>query len=457
MTFSSTYPRGSMAHMEDLVVYELQEALLPSLLGFEIEVLGNQVDWEKDQLNRATPIILVSAVDIDHEKGFYLADPIVLSFVAIVPGGNQRERRSRAFNACQSVANWMRNAANSNPWQPGRTTMERIHPAAIASLTATRVSDPYLEPPVPITAPAYLEPGQSGTASVPAVTGATYTWAIAGGVITAGQGTASVTIQAGALGDLSLACQITTASANCGGSATVQVVPAPAVTIALPPTVVTGGTYTATAVLESGGESYAWSISGGTITAGQGTGTVTYVPWDAGSVLDLTCAAVDSRGLAGTGTASSTVVAPLYQRVKYRTAYGTDLISPASTDPLLDILAVGNETPYVSFEIPPQGYSPDDPEVPLVQVDAGIPVALTGASVICGEGYLFSAWAIYGSADASTWTQLGVFTGPGGYGPNTETLEFSATYRYWQCRLVGNVYGGYPQNILETRFLPFLS
>jgi hypothetical protein len=124
---------------EDQAVSDLIGAAIPQLSGFQIEALNNQVDFEKDQLVTAVPHLLVAWTGADHEHGFFGGDPFTLAFVAVVPGGSQRERRSLAINALSAIASWMRDPAVGSPYQPNKSAVERLHPLAVATLTASRV------------------------------------------------------------------------------------------------------------------------------------------------------------------------------------------------------------------------------------------------------------------------------------------------------------------------------
>lgn len=127
---------------EAQAVADLIAAAIPELANFNIEVLEGQVDFEKDQLNLAASYLLVACVGSDPEHGHPGADPLTLAFVAVVPGGNQYERRSIAFNAVHAISNWMRGpSAPMAPacYQPLRSAVERVHPSAVATLTASIV------------------------------------------------------------------------------------------------------------------------------------------------------------------------------------------------------------------------------------------------------------------------------------------------------------------------------
>ena len=133
--------RKPLSFWEDLAVTDLQEASIDALSGFQIESLSNQVDWEKDQLNRAVPHIIIAATRVAHlNGGFPTQDPVTLTFVAVVPGGLQYERRQRAMDALTGIADWMRmNELAMCSYQPSETMLERMHPLAVATLTVLRV------------------------------------------------------------------------------------------------------------------------------------------------------------------------------------------------------------------------------------------------------------------------------------------------------------------------------
>ena len=129
-----------LSYFENLVVSDLKAAALPALAGWEIEILGDQVDWEKDQLNSTVSHLLVSANRVKHINGFPARDPLTLSLVAVVPGGLQKERRMLAMDTLCAVADWMRtDEIAHSQYQPDESVLQRIHPLAIASLTVNRV------------------------------------------------------------------------------------------------------------------------------------------------------------------------------------------------------------------------------------------------------------------------------------------------------------------------------
>jgi len=108
-----------------------------------------------------------------------------------------------------------------------------------------------------------------------------YTWNITGGNITAGSTTNTITVTWNTLGSQSLSVNYSDGNTCTAASATVKNVtvnPLPVPTISGPASVclnVTGNTYST----ESGMTNYTWNITGGVITAGSTTNTIT-VTWN---------------------------------------------------------------------------------------------------------------------------------------------------------------------------------
>ena len=93
--------------------------------------------------------------------------------------------------------------------------------------TAWALLDP--APASAISAPSSVTTATGGwTASVPSQTGVSYAWSLVNGTITSGEGTSAVTFDAGAVGTLTLRCQVTRASdgSTSTGSADVNVLAA---------------------------------------------------------------------------------------------------------------------------------------------------------------------------------------------------------------------------------------
>ena len=107
-----------------------------------------------------------------------------------------------------------------------------------------------------------------------------YLWTISGGTITAGAGTNLVTVTWNTVGSETIAVNYTNANGCTAASPTsksVAVTPLPTPTITGPSSVCVGATGVSY-VTEAGKVGYTWSITGGTITSGAGTNTIT-VNW----------------------------------------------------------------------------------------------------------------------------------------------------------------------------------
>ncbi len=111
---------------------------MPELSGFAIDSLAGQVDLENDQLQIATPSLLVAVVGADHAGGAAAeADTLQLAFVAVVPGADQKVRRQTAMDALMAVRRWM--DEYDTPYKPTSTRTERLHPLVVAALFANRI------------------------------------------------------------------------------------------------------------------------------------------------------------------------------------------------------------------------------------------------------------------------------------------------------------------------------
>ena len=135
-----------------------------------------------------------------------------------------------------------------------------------------------------ITAPAAVCATSTGnTASVPSAVGnATYNWSITGGTTTAGNNTRQITWTAGSGASANISVTITDGNGcQCSSSTVVTINALPSCTITAPAAVCAYSTgNTASVPSAVGNATYNWSITGGTITAGNNT---TQITWTAGS------------------------------------------------------------------------------------------------------------------------------------------------------------------------------
>jgi hypothetical protein len=110
---------------------------LPELQGFAIDSLAGQVDLQNDQLQVATPSLLIAVVGAEHAGGAAEADTLQMAFVAVVPGADQKVRRQTAMDALMAVRRWM--DEYDTPYRPTTTRTERLHPLTVAALFAHRI------------------------------------------------------------------------------------------------------------------------------------------------------------------------------------------------------------------------------------------------------------------------------------------------------------------------------
>ncbi len=148
-------------------------------------------------------------------------------------------------------------------------------------------------PDCTITAEDAVCDGSAGhIAAVPdAGVGATYTWTVTGGTITAGQGTTSMTYTAGAGATVTIDVTVV-GGAGCQSTCQkiVTVNANPDATITAAAAVCDGSTGNAASVLDAGvGATYAWTVTGGTIDSGLGTSAISYTATNPATVtIDVT-------------------------------------------------------------------------------------------------------------------------------------------------------------------------
>ncbi|MDR3684776.1 MAG: hypothetical protein P4L11_13695 [Geothrix sp.] len=127
----------SIDAIEQEAVTNLIALNLPELQGFAIGSLAGQVDLENDQLQVATPNLLIAVVGAHHVGTAAEADTLQMAFVAVVPGSDQMVRRQTAMDALMAVRRWM--DEYDTPYAPTTTRTERLHPMTVAALFANRI------------------------------------------------------------------------------------------------------------------------------------------------------------------------------------------------------------------------------------------------------------------------------------------------------------------------------
>ena len=190
--------------------------------------------------------------------------------------------------------------------QVGTTTL--VNPSSVATSGTYYIkasygsADNYWFKPVTVTINPQPTPSISGSNSICAnstgnvysvtnVTGNTYAWTVTGGTVTAGAGTNSITVTWGAAGTGTVAVLETITATSCTqtNSLSVTINPNPTPSITGSTAVCTTNTGYVYSVTSVAGNTYSWTVTGGTITAGAGTNSIT-VTW----------------GAAGTGTVAVT-------------------------------------------------------------------------------------------------------------------------------------------------------
>jgi hypothetical protein len=186
----------------------------------------------------------------------------------------------------------------------------------------------------------------TATYSTPFNAGSAYIWDVTGGVITAGANTNSITIQWNTVGAGSV---IVTDSIMAGGcktttspySVTVNPYPTPVVSGNNLVCINTSHTYS---ISSNTGRTYLWSISGGTITSGQGTASVD-VLWNTSGVGTLV--ASDSVNATGCKTVSSIYNVTVNPAIASNSVTSSQTIcSGASASTLIGSTPTGGNSTY---------------------------------------------------------------------------------------------------------------
>ena len=253
-----------------------------------------------------------------------LSTPTISSFTASGPiaSGSAATLTANFAGGTGSLDHGLGVVTSGSPVSTGTLTTSTTYTLTVTNAANTTVTAQttvtVVQPPLTpvLTVPASVTAGATGlVATVPTQVGSTYTWTITGGTITGGQGTTSLTFTVGSAGSLTLSCSVTNSLgvASAPGSATLTVVPAPLTPVLTAPASVTAGvTGLVATVPAQAGSTYTWTLTGGSITGGQGTTTLTFTAGSAGS-LTLSCSVTNAAGTASSpGSATVTVVpAPL--------------------------------------------------------------------------------------------------------------------------------------------------
>ncbi|MBK9796367.1 MAG: hypothetical protein IPP58_07695 [Holophagaceae bacterium] len=181
-------------------------------------------------------------------------------------------------------------------------------------------------PRVPqITAPTSASAGATNLTATVAQpeAGTSYQWTIVGGTITAGAATPSATFTAGSVGTLTLTCRATNTVGSTSAQAQVQVVTqAPTTPVITAPSQVTAQSGNNLASIPAqAGCTYNWTISGGTISSGQGTTNLTFAAGAAGTLV-LGCTVTNSASVSASAQKNIAILPAPVQTAGY---YGSNL------------------------------------------------------------------------------------------------------------------------------------
>ncbi len=152
--------------------------------------------------------------------------------------------------------------------------------------------------------------GASATYTTPSNTGRTYSWTVTGGTIASGQGTNSISVNWGSAGTGTVVVSETITATTCNTTTNAYNVninanPAPVITGAT--SVCAGGSNTYSTPSNSA-RIYTWTVTGGTITSGQGSATVTVMWGSAGSASLIVKDSLTLTGCIGITTAYNVTI-----------------------------------------------------------------------------------------------------------------------------------------------------
>jgi len=343
--------------------------------------------------------------------------------------------------------------------------------AGLASVQGTASSVIVAAPITPvITTPAYVTASSTGlNASVPVQTGCTYAWSIVGGTITAGGTTDQITFTAGASGSVQLGCLVTNAAGTASpqGTASSIVVAAPITPVITAPAYVTASSAGLNAsVPVQTGCTYAWTITGGTITAGGTTPQITFTAGTSGSV-QLGCMVTNAAGaVSAEGTASSGIVAaPLISSftaaattltlgnattLSFSFTDGAGIITPGNTtvfsggtlniSPLVDTTFTLTVTNLAGTAVTAQ--------VAITVVPAPILTSFAASQSVIGTGGSVMLTAVFSGGTALVDNGIGAITS--GTAISTGILTASTTYTITVTGPGGTVISGQARVLVGT-------
>jgi uncharacterized repeat protein (TIGR03803 family) len=214
-------------------------------------------------------------------------------------------------------------AASADVTYVSATTIDAVTPVHAAGEVAVTVTNPDLlagSLPSAYTytcswTPTALNGGPccvGGTISLstPTVSGATYSWTGPNGFASALQNPTIASATAANAGTYSVTVTVA-GCASAAGDTTVVVNPLPAApSVTAPASVVAGSPNGTASVAAHAGSTYAWLITNGTITAGQGTNQVTFTAGAAGTPLTLSVTEAISAGCVSAPGNATVTVAP---------------------------------------------------------------------------------------------------------------------------------------------------
>jgi len=153
-----------------------------------------------------------------------------------------------------------------------------------------------------IEAPVIVKAGQAGNLAqvlVPDSAGCTYAWTLENGIITSDSTAAQVTFTAGSADQMVLTCMVTKPNgAVTSGAAYIWIAKTATQPVILAPTSLTAGQSGCSALINgSSSYDYRWTITGGSITEGQGTPRIQFTAGPIGT-LHLGCVLVNAMGMA---------------------------------------------------------------------------------------------------------------------------------------------------------------